>query len=66
MEVVHGVDLRRGGVAPGEAEEGHPPLHLAEHEARLVAHRVGRGLARPHRALAVAAAPLLRLAASRR
>src|SRR5438105_2751208 len=45
---IDGIDLRRGHLAPGEAEQAHPPLHLAQHGARLLAHAVRRGIARPY------------------
>src|SRR5262249_26080927 len=41
IEVAHGVDLRRRGVRPAETEYRKPALHLAEHVARLLAHRFG-------------------------
>src|ERR1700674_5637198 len=37
IKVVNGIDLGCRGVMPGKAERGQPPLHLAEHEARLLA-----------------------------
>src|SRR5262249_50846557 len=47
-DAVPGVDLRRRGVAPAEAERRHAPLQLAEHEARLVAQARRRDVAPPH------------------
>src|SRR5215475_15322524 len=47
IEVAHGVDLRRRGVGPTEAEYRKAPLHLAEDVARLLAHRLGTGFAAP-------------------
>src|ERR1041384_2000452 len=41
MDVVHRVELGCGRTRPVEAEGGKPPLHLAEHEDRFLAHRVG-------------------------
>ena len=57
MQVVHRVDLRGGRVGPAEAEQRQPPLHLAQHVARLFAHRVRRGFAEPHRVIAVLPLP---------
>ena len=50
MQVVHGVDLApRSCRVHAKAERREPPLHLAEHVDRLLADRVGRGLARAAR-----------------
>ena len=64
MQVEHGVDLRRRGVGPGEAEPAEPCFHRAEHEHCLLAQRVGAAFAPAHDALAVAtlAGPRLRAA----
>ncbi|HEX3944678.1 MAG TPA: hypothetical protein VHW69_11375 [Rhizomicrobium sp.] len=64
IEVVHGVDLRGGGIAPGEAERRHAPLHLAEHVTRLLAQPIRAGVAEPDDALVVGSVALLRLAAA--
>src|SRR5262249_10112112 len=64
VEVVHRVDLGRGGVGPGEAENAEPALHLAQHILRLLAHGVGPLLAAPYRALTITRAALARLAAA--
>src|SRR6185295_3232960 len=53
VKIVHRVDLGRRGVAPAAAEEAEPPLHLAQHEDGLLAHRLGAGLAMADRALVV-------------
>src|SRR5262249_52424206 len=58
IEVAHGVDLRRRGVRPAETERRQPALHLAEHVARLLAHRFGTAFAAPDGAFAVASASL--------
>src|SRR5262245_44826614 len=65
VEVVHGIDLRRRGIGPAEAERAEPAFHLAEHVMCLLTHGVGRGFAMPYSAFAVACTALLRLAAAR-
>src|SRR5262249_20744075 len=65
IEVTHGVELRRRGVRPAETEHRKPALHLAQHVARLLAHRLGTTFAAPDGAFAVAAASLPRLGAAR-
>src|SRR5215510_3908570 len=60
IEVAHGVDLRRRGVRPAETEHRKAPLHLAEHVARLLAHRLGTAFAATDGAFAVASGPLPR------
>src|SRR5438045_4753331 len=42
MEIEDRVDLRGGHVRPAEAERRDAQLHRPEHEARLLAHRLGR------------------------
>src|SRR5208282_3556223 len=37
MDVAHGVELHRAGVAPARADRRHAALHLAEYPARLLA-----------------------------
>ena len=64
MDVMDGVELRRRGVLPAEAERRHAALHLAEHEARLLAHAGRRDVAEPHDMIAVVAAALRRFAAA--
>jgi hypothetical protein len=54
MKVVHGIDLRCRGIAPGKAERSHATLHFTEHEAGFFAKAVGAHVAEPYDALAVA------------
>ena len=64
MDVVHGIDLGRGGFLPGEAKCRHAALHLAEHETGLFAN-AGRGhVPQPHDMIAIIAAALRRFAAA--
>src|SRR3954468_6517043 len=64
VDVEDRIDLRRGDIAPAEAERTHAPLHLAEDEARLLAHAVGRVIVEPDDAVGIAGAALARLAAA--
>src|SRR5262245_21736297 len=45
VEILHRVDLARRGVAPAPAQEAEPPLHLAQNEGGLLAHRLRARLA---------------------
>src|SRR5215471_9336234 len=56
MKVAYGVDLSCGGVGPSETEQAETPLHLGKHEARLLAHGIGAGLAAAYDVVGIGAA----------
>ena len=64
MDVVHGVELRRGGVAPREAERAHPALHFAKHPARFLEQARSGDIAAADDVIPVVAHALRRLAAA--
>src|SRR5882762_10321966 len=66
VDVIDRVDLRRGDIAPAEAERAHAPLHRAEDVTRLVAHAVGGLVAEPDDALGIAAGAIGSLTAAGR
>src|SRR5262245_4432306 len=60
VEIVHGIDLASIGICPRETQKLEPPLHFAQHIARLFTHGIGAGLAVAHGAFAVERAALAR------
>src|SRR5207248_2755448 len=64
IKVLHGIDLRGGGIRPRAAERREAALHLTEHVARLLTHGFGTGVATTDDALAIACAALTRLGAA--
>jgi hypothetical protein len=48
-EIMDGVDLRIGGVAPGKAQTLHTPFHFSQDELGFLAHGIRCRLTQAHR-----------------
>src|ERR1700761_3107301 len=64
MDVAQRIGLHRGGAGPTDAEQAHPPFHLAQHPAGLGAESFGREVTGGDDVVAVTALPLRRLSAA--
>ena len=64
VKFMHGIDLRRRGIDPGDAEAPQSSLHLGQHVAGLLAHGIGAGFPVADGAPAILSSSLSGLAAS--
>ena len=64
MQVMHGINLRRGRVRPRRTKQAEPAFHLSEYPARLFAQTIGAHIAKPDDFLTIACVTFLRLAAA--
>src|ERR1700722_3271188 len=65
VQIIQRIDLNRRRVRPGLAQYGHPPLHAAEYEDRLLAHPIGAGVTETDHAFAIGPGTIIGLAAAR-